>query len=151
MIKKTFIDESYAPELSSMKMVMSRGADELYNKGENEKAAALANKYFEAFPNFNFPYDYSCAIYRDTGKNKSEEDAEKQIEILVNEIDEYMQFFHSLENDKLNSFDIEIQKTRLAIDGLMRLLPKLKDENFKERMNIILQPYSEETKSNPIG
>jgi len=141
---KTFIDESYSPEISAMKMVMSRGAQELIARGEKKKAADLAKKYFAAFPNYNFPYDYSIIPFIEVLVSAGEiEEAEKQIDILADVVDQNMQFFYSLDKDDLNSFDMEIQKTQMAIGGLMRVLPRLKDKDYQDKIESRLRPYME--------
>ena len=138
----TFIDESYGPELSAMKMVMSRAAKEFIKRGEKKKAADLAKKYFEAFPHFNFPYDYSTLAFIEVliqaGDKK---EAEKHLEILADEVDQYMQFFYSLDRDDLNSFDQEIQNIQYTLNGILQLLPALDDEQFKKKIEDKLKSY----------
>ncbi len=142
-----FIDESYGPEISAMKMVMSRAAKELIRRGDKKRAAELSKKYFEAFPHFNFHYDYSVLPFIEVLVSAGEiEEAEKQMDILVNEVDQYMQFFYSLDEDDLQSFDIEIQKAQMALGGIMRILPALKDDNYKNKIEAKLKPYLEDNK-----
>ncbi len=141
---QTFVDESYAPEISAMKMVMNRAAKEFIKRGEKKKAADLAKKYFEAFPHYNFPYDYSVIPFIEVLVSAGEiEEAEKQIDILADELDQYMQFFYSLDEDDLQSFDIEIQKAQMGIGGLMKLLPNLNDKEFQDKIEGKLKPYME--------
>ena len=147
--EETFIDESYGPEISAMKMVMSRAAKELIKRGEKKKAAELSKKYFEAFPHFNFHYDYSVLPFIEVLVSAGEvEEAEKQLEILANEVDQYMQFFYSLDEDDLQSFDIEVQKAQMALGGIMRILPVLKDDDFKKKIESKLKPYLEDNRLN---
>jgi uncharacterized membrane protein len=144
---ETFIDESYSPAISSMKMVMTRGAQEFMRRGEMEKAADLARKFFEAFPHFNFTYDYTAvALIEVLLKAGEQEEAKMHADILVNEIDQYMQFFYSLPEKKLNSFDIEIQRTEIALRGMNRLLPDFSDQEYRARVETILKPYLEGSK-----
>jgi hypothetical protein len=146
--KEFFINESYSPELSAMKMIMTRGAQEFANSGNMKKAAELSKKYFAAFPHFNFPYDYSVVPFIEVLlKSEEQKEAEKHIDILANEIDQYMQFFYSLDEKKLSSFDIEMQKTQMALSSLMKLLPDLKDQGFKNKIETKLRPYSEQKNS----
>lgn len=142
---ETFIDESYAPELSAMKMVMSRAAQEFGSRGEKEKAVELSKKYFEVFPHFNFPYDYSVLPFLEVLATSGEvEEAEKHLDILVNEVQQYMEFFYSLDEEDLQSFDIDIQKTEMALAGIFRTLPKLKDDDYKKKVEDKLGQYLEE-------
>jgi hypothetical protein len=143
--QETFIDESYGPELSAMKMVMSRAAQEFGTRGEMDKAIKLSKKYFEAFPHFNFPYDYSVLPFIEVLATAGEvEEAEKHIDILANEVDQYMQFFYSIDQKDLESFDMEIQKTQMALGGIFRTLPKLKDEDYKKKIENKLKHYLED-------
>ncbi len=141
---ETFVDESYAPEISAMKMVMTRAAKEFIKRGDKKKAAEMAKKYFEAFPHYNFPYDYSVIPFIEVLVSAGEiQEAEKQIDILANELDQYMQFFYSLDENDLQSFDIEIQKAQMGIGGLLRLLPKLNDKEYQDKIEGMLRPYME--------
>ncbi len=144
---ETFVDESYGPEISAMKMVMSRAAKELIKRGDKKKAVALAKKYFEAFPNFNFAYDYSVLPFIEVLVSAGEiEEAEKHLDILANNVDQYMQFFYSLDQDDLQSFDIEIQKAQMALGGILRILPALGDDDYKKEIESKLKPYMEDNK-----
>ena len=141
---ETFVDESYSPAISAMKMVITRGAQDLMRMGEMEKAADLAKKFFSEFPHFNFPYDYTAvALIEVLLKAGEEEEAKKHTDILVNEIDQYMQFFYSLPEKKLNSFDIDIQRTEIALRSINRLLSDFSDETYRSKVEGILKPYLE--------
>src|SRR5690606_28792975 len=58
-----FVDRSYMAELQAMKLVMLRAAIEFDRQGDKKKAVEMANKYFEAFPHMNFPYDFGIVPF----------------------------------------------------------------------------------------
>ena len=108
----------------------------------------MSKKYFAAFPHFNFPYDYSVVPFIEILiKSGETKEAVKHIDILANEIDQYMQFFYSLDEKKLKSFDIEMQKTQMALSSLMKLMPDIKNEAFKNKIESKLKAYSEQQTS----
>ena len=74
------------------------------------------------------------------------EEAEKHLDILANNVDQYMQFFYSLDQDDLQSFDIEIQKAQMALGGILRILPALGDDDYKKEIESKLKPYMEDNK-----
>jgi len=146
---ETFIDESYAPELHAMNMVMSRAAKEFIKRGDKVKSAELSKKYFESFPHYNFPYDYSIIPFLEVLISAGEiKEAEKHIDILVNEVDQYMQFFYSIDEEDMNSFEMEKRKIDIALGGVLRLLPNMKDDEYKKKVEAKLKPYIEGAFSN---
>jgi hypothetical protein len=60
---KTFVDRSYGPSVSAMQLIMLRTADALAKEGKKEQAVALLKKFFDVFPNNNFPWDKNFAEY----------------------------------------------------------------------------------------
>ena len=53
--KDLFVDRSFGPAIQSQKAAMLRAAQELLEEGKKDKAIAMADKFFEAFPSMNFP------------------------------------------------------------------------------------------------
>jgi Protein of unknown function (DUF2723) len=60
---KTHIDHCYFPSVISTRYAMLRLAEEMLQKGEMDKAVKVVDKYFEAFPNMNFQYDYNTIYF----------------------------------------------------------------------------------------
>jgi hypothetical protein len=63
--KKLFVDRSYMPSLQTMRVVFIRTARHLVLEGKKDKAIALVDRYFEVFPEYNFPYDQFTAFLAD--------------------------------------------------------------------------------------
>lgn len=55
--KKLYVDHAYAPSVQGLRMMMMRLGSILESQGDTARAATVANKYFESFPNMNFQYD----------------------------------------------------------------------------------------------
>jgi len=140
--EETFINTSYSAEVNAMKMAMSRAAQDLVRAGDMEKGIALSKKYFEAFPHFNFPYDYSVLPFVEVLVQGGEyEEAKKQMDILAEASVQNMEFFFSLDDEDLDSFERSIQVTQVSINGLLRIVGKVKDDAFKERVEAMLKQY----------
>ena len=120
--KRTFIDKSYFPSVVSIRIAMLRLADELLAQGDADRAVKVVDKYFEAFPNYNFQYDnytaYFLRIYADAaglgdasnsivqanpalkakleqfdGKAATLDKFKKQLEVLATEISTMRKFY----------------------------------------------------------
>ncbi|MEO6760446.1 MAG: DUF2723 domain-containing protein, partial [Saprospiraceae bacterium] len=63
--ERLYVDRSYMPSLQTMRVTMIRIARQLTVEKKNDKAVALADKYFEAFPEYNFSYDQFSALMAD--------------------------------------------------------------------------------------
>jgi hypothetical protein len=139
----TYINTSYGAEINAMKMAMSRAARDLVREGDTVKAVALSKKYFEAFPNFNFTYDYTVMPFIEVLIEGGEyEEAKKHMRILADECVQQMEFFFSLSDDDLASFDKQIQIAQVSINGVLRNVGKVKDDAFKNEMETLLGEYN---------
>ncbi len=131
---ETFIDESYAAEIQAMKLIMMRGANALEREGQTGKAVNLANKYFEAFPHFNFPYDNSVIPFIETLINAgAKDDAKTHMEILAEECFQKLEFMESLDESDFGSFK---QDYSIALKGLNEVLNMSKsiDQDFAKEV-----------------
>lgn len=116
----THIDNSYMAEVQAMKYTMLRTAlGHLYAR-DNAKAADVANKFFEAFPNMNFRYDAGITPFINVLLQAQDFDnAKKNISILTNEIVQQGEFLLSLDSEDLFSFDQDLD---MAIQGISEVL-----------------------------
>jgi hypothetical protein len=119
---KTHIDHCYYPSVISTRYAMLRLAEEMLQRGDMDKAVKVVDKYFEAFPNMNFQYDYNTIyflkVYADAaglgdeknsmvladpelkakleqfaGKAETVEKLKKHLEILAKETGEMHKFY----------------------------------------------------------
>ena len=139
---KTYINNSYLPEVQAMKLVMLRNAIEYYRLGNKERAIAVSNKYFEAFPDMNFPYDAGIVpfinVLIDSGDFES---AKKQLRILAKETTQYIDFYESQTSQKVfNSFKQDYEYRLAAAHDLLDLSIKVEDEAFNKEMHDLIDP-----------
>jgi len=129
----TFIDESYAAEIQAMKLIMMRTADALLQNGQKEKAANLSNKFFEAFPHFNFTYDNSIIpfleILNDAGDKES---AQKHTDILAKQLFEEAKFIDSIDEDSFQSFKSDYSYAIKGLQEVYKLSKEISPEYGKE-------------------
>jgi len=102
--KTAYVNESYMPSVASNRFAMLRLARTLIKEGDNERAKNILNKYFEAFPHKNFPYDYNAMymvrLYEDAG---AEADGKEHLLTLAHEAADQLDFLNSLDDDVLKS------------------------------------------------
>jgi hypothetical protein len=137
------VDNSYAPSLQAMKMIIWRGTQELLREGDNERAIALTDKYFEAFPHMNFPYDARTLIhisfYLQAG---APEKAKEHLSILVPELADWLNFYESIGPDKIDAgFRNDYELTKNAVLEISRMADQIGDEVFTQEVQDHLGPY----------
>ena len=93
-----FVDRSYAPSVQSIQLSIRRAAFELLRQNDEERAVALVDRWFEAFPHKNFPYDYRTmymlGIYFQAN---AYDKAKPHMEILAQETADYLNYYNSLD------------------------------------------------------
>ncbi len=141
--KKLFIDNSYGAEIQAMQMALLRGAQELMRTSPS-KAVALADKYFEGFPNFNFPYDDSIfpfiQMYYQSGEM---EKAKKHMRILAEVSSERLAFFDTLDEETRDgSFRREYVLALRGANNILNEVDRLNDPAFATEMNSMLGTWS---------
>ncbi len=139
-----FVNHSYTPSTSALRMIFWRTMNELMAQGQKEKAADIALKYFEAFPNMNFPYDPRVIPFIktlvDTGKIK---EAKKHLGILADQTQQYMQFFDSLDEEDLkNTWRRDNGFWNTAVRQVFQITQLINDQNFTQEMNKKLGDYN---------
>ena len=143
--KDLFVDDSYSAATLAMRSAMKRGAADLYQSGQSEKAVELVKKYFEAFPNMNFHYTYDVIPFIDIlVRTKSTEEAKKQLRILALEAKDNLDFFESIDPDIVESsftFKGDTQRYLYAANDVIRLSRQLGDATFTTEMENIVGEY----------
>lgn len=142
--QRLFVDNSYAASIQAMKMIIWRTTQEYLRAGNNERAIALTDKFFEAFPHMNFPYDVRSLIhinfYLQAG---DKERAKKHLNILAPELADWMEFYESISDEDLEAgFDTDYRQTLSAIQEIFRMADQIGDEAFKTEMQNLLGAYS---------
>lgn len=139
-----FINESYMPSVHSLNYAFIRLTDKLLRTGQKEKAEATLDQFFKAFPHKNFPYPQShmalqcMRFYLELG---AEAKAQEHMEILANALDDRLTFYTTLSGTDLQAFGGEMRNALQMSQQLLQFATLLKDEDFKNKLNQLLQPY----------
>jgi hypothetical protein len=147
---KLFVDRSYAPSIQSHQLSIRRAALQLVRDGDKERAMELVDKYFEAFPDMNFPYDYR-AYYMISVYLQAEdyERAKPHLEILARQMADHLRFYNSLSDRILeSSFETEYMLAMRTKDDIIAAARNFKDEAFEKEMTELFAPFDIEGTEN---
>ena len=141
--KELFVDRSYAPAVQSHRFVMIRTAENLLAQGDRTKAVAVANKFFEAFPNFNFRYDGSIAsLISILIQGRDIDSAKKHIRILAQESEDYLSFYHSIDPATVrSSFQQDYAGRVSAVNQCIALAQSCSDQAFLDEIIALIGSY----------
>lgn len=141
----TFIDRSYGPSIQSIRVVMLRAARRLVDKGENDKAVALMEKYLASFPHYNFPYDWNTMqMLNVMVQAGGYEKAKPHLQTLAKETKQQLTFLTGLGPElsgKDSSFEQDLQLFMNVKDLLTRSVESQKDEAFKKELDEMFAPF----------
>jgi len=147
-----FVDHSYAPSTQAQRMIMMRTALALLDSGDKQRAAQVANKFFEGFPNMNFQYDVRIMpfiqILIDAGDLDS---AKKHLRILATETVDMLEFFDTLTATQLESgFSQDKGLSMSAVREIGERSKQLNDAAFTAEMEGLLKKYAAPALPPPI-
>jgi hypothetical protein len=141
----TFIDRSYGPSIQSLRVVMLRAARRLSDKGEKEKAAALVEKYFQAFPHFNFPYDWNTMqMINVMIQAGAYEKAKPHLDTLAKETAEFLAFYRSLPplaTAENGDFEQDFMLAMNTKESILRVVIAQNDEALSKQYEELFAPY----------
>jgi hypothetical protein len=134
--QKLFVDKSYLAEVQAMKLVMLRAAMDFAQDKKMDKAKALVNKYFEAFPHMNFPYDSSIMPFLDVLIEAGDyASAKKHLAILAEETRQYLEFYKSqTDQGVIKSFMQDEEYRFNSIQDILERAGKINDPAFVKEM-----------------
>lgn len=140
-----FVDDSYSAAILAMRSAMKRGAADLYQRGERDKAVELVKKYFQSFPAMNFHYTYDIMPFIDIlVRSDEKEEAKKHLKIMANEAKQNLDFFESIDPNTIESsynFQSDMQRYMAAAQDVIRLSKQLGDATFTSEMENMLGEY----------
>ena len=141
---EAFVDYSYGASIQAMKMIFWRLSETLLRQGDTERAVKLTEKYFSAFPHFNFPYDGRTFPHINVFvRAGATEQAQHHMRILANELADFMQFYDSLSEEDLQAgFNLDHTLTTRTIAQIIASAQLMGDEEFTNEMNGILGQYN---------
>jgi hypothetical protein len=131
----THVDNSYLAAVQAMKFTMLRTGMTFLNQGDNVKAAEIANKYFQSFPNMNFRFDAGITPYLSLLIQAGDyESAKTQIQTLTNEVVQEAEFLLSLDNEDLVSFNSELDMALQGLGDAVNYASRVNDSEFESNI-----------------
>jgi len=148
--KELFVDRSYAPSVQSHQLGMRRAALKMLQEGKRQQAVDLIDKYFEAFPNMNFPYDYRAyymiSVYLQAD---AYDKAKPHLEILADQTLDHLRFYNSIDTKDLeSSFETDYLLAMRTKDDIIQAARQNNDEEFLKRLEAMFQPYQTQEPEN---
>jgi hypothetical protein len=138
----TFIDRSYGPSVQSIRAVIMRTSQEMIKSQDYSRAVDLMDKYFEAFPEYNFPYDRNTLFFaRSYIAAGAKDKAKEVIQKMAKETEQQLAFMATLDNEDLlygfgtdaNSF-LSAKRELIQLAG-EQLQDKALEEDLKNRLS----------------
>ncbi len=140
--ERLFVDRSYMPSLQTMRVAFIRIARDLTLQGKNDKAVALADRYFEAFPDFNFTYDQFSAIMADVYSRAGAKDkAAAKIRAITAVMDENLRFYDSLDAAFKAAYQSEQNSTLGTLQLMARTATEMGDKELGQELESKLMRY----------
>jgi len=142
--ERLFVDRSYLPSVQSHRLVMIRTCEQFIKDGKREKAGNLAKKFFEAFPNMNFPFDEQVVPLMTILVNAGlKDEAKTHLKTLANSVDQYLNFFQPFSVERMQDMGY-IEKYAYSLrakDQILQLADKIGDEAFSKEVKDLLGKY----------
>ena len=140
----THVNTSYTPAIQSMQQIMLRTMNELVNRGDTERALEIGDKYFQAFPNMNFPFFFEAftmlSPYFSTGNLDRVNDV--VVQLAQNTADK-LRYFDSLEPERVAmSYSFEDRRAQYMAQQLLLQLQNSDATELREKVEAILADYS---------
>ncbi len=132
----TFVDRSYGPSIQSIRALIMRTSQEMVKSGNRSQASELIDKYFVAFPDYNFPYDRNTLFFARTYLAAGEKD--KSIDVIrkvAKETEQQLDFMTSLnDEDLLYGFAPDANSFLSARREMISLAQQLEDKALEEEL-----------------
>jgi len=137
-----FVDRSYMPSLQTMRVSIIRLARQLVLEGKKDKAIALVDKYFEVFPQMNFPYDQFTAFMTDIYALSGEKTkAAAKIREIAAQMEQQFRFFDSLESDFKKGYKQDYDYTLSTVQNILKMAANMEDSTLTKELETQFQAY----------
>ena len=138
--KELFVNDSYKAAIQAHRMIMTRTVEQLIDEGKADQAVQLADRYFEAFPHMNFPYDATVIPFINTYiRTKQSDKAKAELRILAAETKDWLEFYESIDPDIVQtSFSIDFSRRQNAVSNTFAMANNIGDEAFVAEMEQLL-------------
>ena len=141
--QKVYVNPSYQPSIQSTRLVVMRAANDMVLHGDTKRAVELVDKYFEAFPDMNFPYDIQALqmiqVYVDA---KANDKAKKHMSILLRDVEDQLRMFTALGPDVVQtSFLRDYALALRCKDIMLTNADRMGDAAFKAELEKRIGQY----------
>ncbi len=138
-----YVDDSYAPSIQSQWFMFRRAAMALLQEGKQDKAVELIDRYFEAFPHMNFPYDYKVMYMLQVYTQADQyEKGKPHMKILAEETLDQLNFFYSIDQEVLNSsFRNEFDLYNNLKEDLIQMASRAGDTEFEGELKSMFEAF----------
>ena len=141
---KLFVDRSYGPSIQTIRVAMMRVGEELLRAGDKTGTVSLVDKYFEAFPHMNFPFDGNTMIFINMYLQADQkEKAIPHIRTLAKETEEQLQFLmFGLSPDEMQSgFTQDFSNFQRVKNDLLRTAEQIGDKELEAELKAQFAPF----------
>lgn len=140
--KNLYVSKSYLPSLQTMKLSMVRSARQMTVEGKKDKAIAMADKFFEVFPAFNFPHDQFSAYMADVyARSGAKDKAKQRILEIATQAEQQLRFIKSQNPADQASYRQDMQFSLGTVQTLMGSAAQMKDEELSAELDKMFDPY----------
>ncbi len=137
-----FVNRSYLPSAHAIRGIISRTAEALIREGKKDKAADVLRKYFEGFPNMNFPFDASTFGLIVMMVNADDcEGAKPMIRQLSENTIGNMVYYSSLDKDSMQGYENDAQTSVAIMNRLQQVVEKCNDAVFSAELKEMFAPF----------
>lgn len=137
-----YVDRSYLPSLQTMKLTMIRVARQLISEGKKDKAVALTDKFYEAFPTQNFAHDqfsaYMADVYARAGANDK---AAAKIREIAGQLEQQLIFIQSQDAYFQSAYRQDLQFALGTAQTLMGAAMMMKDDALSDELEKQFEKY----------
>lgn len=143
--KDLFVNNSYGPSIQTTRALIMRTAQYMIQNNDKERAVKLVDKYFEAFPHFNFPYDFNTMFFIRIylAADAYKDHAKPHLELLANDTEQYLKFLETLDVEQLMlGFRSEADEFLRTKNELLRLVQQSGDKEFEEILKARFEPFN---------
>lgn len=140
--KHLFVNKSYLPSLQTMKLSMIRLGRQLVIEGKKDKAVALSDKFFEAFPTMNFAHDQFSAYMADNyARAGNNEKAAAKVREIAQQAQEQFQYYDAQEPKFKTAYKQDMQFLMGTVQTLMGTAAQMKDQALMQELEKQFEAY----------
>ncbi|KAA3626500.1 MAG: DUF2723 domain-containing protein [Bacteroidetes bacterium] len=141
--EELFVDRSYQPSVQTMQLAIRRAAYQLLRESDKERAVQLTDKYFEAFPNMNFEFDYrTWAMIGVYLQSDAYDKAKPHLRQLAENTTDNLNYYLSL-NERIieSSYRAEASLSYSTLESILREVQRQGDEEFLAELEELFAPF----------